>query len=297
MGEIKYGFNLEKEKAERTETDYVFGGNSPFKVDAGFVENIKMYLPIGELQNIGEEKIWCATASVLNILETKFNYLRENNLISKENLSWLEEKGYIDFDYSEFRFSDVFIAIKSGTTRQGNSLKAPLQAVRHFGIIPKSLLPQLETWDDNYNPKRITKEIEELGYDFLERFDIGYDIIYKKDFKEFIKGEMLDVGLHGWSNPVNGIYPRTEEQFNHAVCIFPPTEYEAFDNYLDSIDNDFIKKLSSDYKLLDYAYRIIITEKKIQNWTIDIPNRIMMFIKLLIKKIKKDLTYSTIKRF
>ena len=40
-------------------------------------------------------------------------------------------------------------------------------------------------------------------------------------------------------------------------------KHTIFDNYIDSVDNDFIKKLSSDYIFLDYGYRVYISENKL----------------------------------
>jgi len=262
MPNYNYGFNLEKEIADRSDEDHIFGSDAIPSLAEGI--DYKKYLPKGELQNIGEEKMDCASRSPLNILETKFNYLIIEKIISKENISWLRENKYfrVEQDFMGIEFSDAYIAIKSGTTQQGNSLKAPMQAIHEFGLVPKSLLPQVNSFYDYHNPLRITSQIDKLGLEFKERFPIRYDIVYAEDYPSFIKKVMLATGGYAWGQIKDGIYQRNEYQFNHAFAIFPPTQYEAFDNYIDQVDGDFIKRLAQDYRLLPYSYRMILNENK-----------------------------------
>ena len=99
MNEVKqYGFNLELEKAHSKPEDYVFGAFSLPDMAQIPEEEREKYLPKGELQNIGEEKMDCASRAPLNILEAKFNYLIRNGKLSAENVEWLYNNGYIVFD-------------------------------------------------------------------------------------------------------------------------------------------------------------------------------------------------------
>lgn len=96
MKQINHGLNWELEKQQQSENDWVFGTVSPVCL----AENIPAterdrYLPKGELQNIGEEKMDCSTRAAINILETKFNWLLKNGKLSDENIKWLYENGYI----------------------------------------------------------------------------------------------------------------------------------------------------------------------------------------------------------
>lgn len=283
-----YGFSPELEKAHRTEEDYVFGAFSqPCIADIPEGEREK-YLPKGELQNIGEEKMDCASRGPINILETKFNFLVQNKKLSEDNYTWLIKNGYISnnlpFGSEEVVcFSDAFIAIKSGTTRQGNSLKAPLQAIHEHGLIPKSLLPQVASFNDYYNPKRITPEMEELGKEFVKRFPITYEIVFEVHFSELYKEDMLDLAGFAWPVPVNGEYPRTTNSPNHCFMGFKNPKHFIFDNYLDT-DGDFIKKLASDYDLNDYGYRISVAENKVptaeeKKYITNILGNILSFLK------------------
>src|SRR3990167_701755 len=159
----QYGLNIEKEKQDQSPEDYL--GSSTSVLDYPCIAEIPsgqrvQYLPKGELQNIGEEKFDCVSRAVANTVETKLNYLLKKNLLLPEIKTWLLKNNYITENGIEL--SDAYIAIKSGTTRQGNSLKAPVDAAYRYGMVPKVLLPQLSTFDEHHNPARITPEIDAL---------------------------------------------------------------------------------------------------------------------------------------
>jgi len=256
-----YGLNLDLELKHASNDDWVFGGFSiPCLASIPEPDRIK-YLPIGEVQRGKEDMMDCATRGPINILETKFNYLYRTNKLIPENKKWLEDNGYINNNNIEF--SDAFIAILSGTTREGNSLKAPLQAIENNGLIPKSKLPfeNSMSFDEYHDPNRITDSLKSLGQEFKRRFPINYEKVYAVHFNELYEADLLDEAGYAWPQPINGEYPRVEEDPNHVwVGICRPL-HTIFDNYIDPIDGDFIKKLASDYKMLDYGYRVYITSQ------------------------------------
>lgn len=264
-----YGFNLELEKLHRSDNDWTFGAFSTPCI--ALIPEIKRleYLPKGEVQRGAEDTMDCATRGPINILETKFNWLYKNNLITPENKLWLEKNGYIQNGNVEF--SDAFIAIKSGTTREGNSLKAPLQAIENNGLIPKSMLPLLNTmtFDEYHDPHRITDVMDSLGQDFKKRFPINYELVYSIHYKELYESDMLVQAGYAWSQPINGEYPRVDYPFNHVWIGVVKPLHTIFDNYIDPVDGDFIKKLAPDYAMLDYGYRLFITS---ENKVINLPN-------------------------
>lgn len=255
-----HGLNWEKEKADETPKDWVFSAVSPVCIAEGIVPYQRdLCLPKGEIQQGVEDMMDCATRSALNVLETKFNWLVKNKKIEGRRIKFLWQ--YMN-ENGKVEFSDAFIAILSGTTKNGNSLKAPIEAIRKNGLIPKKLLPLEKTmiWDDFHNPKRITEEMEKIGKEFLKHFSINYEKVYEKDMDALLDRDMLDVAGYAWPTPKNGEYPRVEYTPNHAfMAIRKPMTY-IFDNYIDYVDGDFIKKLTSDYDFLDHAYRIIISE-------------------------------------
>ena len=257
-----YGLDLAKEKLEQSTDDWKFGAIGE---DLAIIpENERMkYLPIGEVQKGQDDLMDCASRGPLNILETKFNFLLKNKKLSFENEMWLKEKGYITNDGVEF--SDAYIAILSGTTRQGNSLKAPLEAIRKNGLIPKSVLPLKSdmTWEQYHDPNRIMPLMKMLGEDFMSRFHINYEKVFEKSYPKLIKTCMLNVAGFAWPEPINGEYQSVNQVANHCFIVVRSPLYLIFDNYPDSFDGDFIKKLANDYDLLDYGYRLSVNQKAI----------------------------------
>lgn len=276
------GLDIAREEREQSREDWILGGENSVPCIAEIPEDKrKMHLPDGELQFGAEDFMDCATRAPLNILETKFNYLIKNGLISEDNYQFLKNKHYIQ--NGKVTFSDRFTAINSGTTRTGNSLKAPLQAIRDYGLIPKVMLPAYSsyTWDEYHNEADITTAMYALGQEFSKRFTINYEKVYSPTFHQY--AHMLVVGGYAWPNPVDGVYPRTPSTPNHAFMVIQP-RYEAFDNYYDNgVTGDWIKTLAGDYSFLSYGYRVYISyegKPQTSNWLIDI-------IKLLIKLFQK----------
>lgn len=249
------GFNLQLEREHSEDTDYV-GGISAQPCIALIPEDKRLtYLPTGELQNIGFEKMDCASRAPINYLESKFTWLYQNKLLSLKEVNFFINNGYVNGGRIEF--SDAYIAIKSGTTKQGNSLKAPCQAIHEWGLIPKSLMPQMMTFEDHHDPARITPEIEALGKKFLELFIINYDKNYEIDYSK----DFYVIAGFAWSTPVNGVYPRVDFTPNHAFLGVKSPKHLIFDNYDEDPgpNEDFTKQLAPDYALLDYSYRLYIS--------------------------------------
>jgi len=256
-----YGVNLKKEKEEVDEKDweYKIGGNK-ICLSEKLKKSLMKYLAKGELQYGVEDFMDCATRSPINEAEAKFTGLIKEEIISSGNIKWLKEKRYWNEAHQCVEFSDRFIAILSGTTRQGNSLKSPVDTIYRYSLIPKSMLPRKGNmnWVMYHNKKDITEEMYQLAEEFKRRFTINYERV--KD-SEFIK---IDCGVagHAWGlHDENGIYQRVEGSINHAF--FKPKDkpiIQIVDNYLDPHDRDFIKQLAPNYKLMHYGYRLIISE-------------------------------------
>ena len=259
-----YGLNLALEKQQQSEKDWVFGATSPICLAEGMPETEReKYLPKGEVQQGVEDMADCASRGPINILETKFNYLIQNKIISVGSIKFLKDNGYADKG-GRVEFSDAFIAINSGTTKQGNSMKAPLESIRLMGLVPKKLLPleKWMTWDDYHKPERITSELKTLGLEFLNHFGINYEKVYEKNLTTLLNRDLSNLAGFAWSDPVGGEYPRVDFPPNHVFMGLRNPRTYIFDNYIDLVDEDFIKKLAPDYDFVDYGYRIIISEKK-----------------------------------
>jgi hypothetical protein len=210
------------------------------------------YLPRGVVQrNNVMDTNGCASRAPLNLLETKLNFLYDNGMhpVLKK---WCDDNGYrIN---GSFALADAFIEILSNTTRSGNGLKQPVDAIRKFGVIPMHLLPLKDgmTWDEYMDKDRILPQHLDLGQEFLKRFPIAYEQVVAADFGK--TGTMLDVGVHGWPFPNDlGVYERTDNPFNHA-CAYITADIYANDSY-----DPFLKRLAQDYRFFDWGYRLAIT--------------------------------------
>lgn len=287
---MNYGVNLEREKLAQSKEDYIFGATSPTCIAQIPVKQRKDCLPFGEVQRGVDDMMDCATRSPINILETKLNYMLRNKLFTDVELAFLADNGYITEGGVEL--SDAYIAILSGTTQQGNSLKEPLQAMRDYGVIPKSMLPLVKTmtWEQYHDPKRVTEACRALGAKFKELFTIWYERVDISDFDTVLDTDVLDVAGYAWSKPKNGIYPATENMPNHAFMNFQK-KYFIFDNYI--ADKTYIKHLAEDYGFLGYGYRLYLSrsvtapENEQQKLIGDIFDMLIM----LVQKLRKMLGY------
>lgn len=280
-----YGFNKELEIQSQDGSEWVFGGFSQPCIASIPESEREKYLPKGEIQRGKDDFMDCASRGPINILEAKFTYLLQNKKLIPNNEKWLKDNGYVEGD--RVLFSDTFIAIKSGTTKSGNSIKAPLQAIENFGLIPKKLLPVRSdmTWDEYHDPKRITPEMETLGRQFKERFTINYEKVLETHYAELLKDDFLNVAGYAWPTPKNGEYPRVDKQPNHVWVNFVRLYY-AFDNYVD-FDGDFIKKLASNYDFYEYGYRVFISKQEDVEAQISVIQQILAKLFQFLGLIKK----------
>jgi hypothetical protein len=272
---MEYGLNWERELDEQEDTDYRFGGSSPVCIALIPQSEREKYLPVGEVQKGKQDWMDCATRGPINKLEAKFTYLYQSAYLSqaqREFLTQYEQDGRITF-------SDRFIAIKSGTDRNGNSLKAPCDAIHRCGLIPKTMLPadKSMTFDQYHDASKITREMERKGLEFLEHFAITYERVYPEDFPNLIDEDMIVVAGYAWPKAVNGEYPKTTKSPNHAFLYFRIPRFTIFDNYEEG-RGDFVKKLASDYDLMSYGYRLSIADADITEKKISIIQRLISLL-------------------
>jgi len=254
---MNYGLNLQKENVESSYKDWKMGAMSKRCLAEIPIQSRKNFLPYGEVQRGREDFMACASIAPINLLETKFNWLIQNNKISTEDIGWLQRKGYI-VD-GKVIFSDRYTAIMSGTTREGNSLKAPLHAIHKYGLIPRSMLPTKNTmtFEDYHNKSNITLRMKALGKEFKARFKINYEKVYNFSNVD----DMLNVAGYAWTQPTDGVYGRVEYPPNHVFMRIQP-QHEIYDSYVDSVDGDFIKSLVHNYNFFQYGYRVIVSKGK-----------------------------------
>lgn len=264
----RQSFDEARERAEQSPKDWQFGARSEPSIVYISKGERQVYLPKGELQfSAKADFLDCASRSPVNHYEALFTYHYRHGMLP-ENKKWFEEKGYVVWrdGLAWIEFSDRAIAVWSGTTRQGNSLKSPLEAIRTRGLVPKKRLPRGEemTWEE-YHDKAAANapDLIALGKEFLKRFTTNYEQVPIQNLDVVLETEMVGLAGHGWPQPVHGIYQRTESWLNHAFLGFLP-KYLVCDNYLDeNRQGDFIKELAGNYKFFEYGYRAYISKEMV----------------------------------
>jgi hypothetical protein len=74
--------------------------------------------------------------------------------------------------------------------------------------------------------------------------------------KEGLKVSPLAGACHAWNGTNNGVYVRTPNQINHAICrIKPPANQKLMDSY-----EPFQKVMADDYIFMDYGIRYVIKD-------------------------------------
>ena len=253
-----YGLDWKRELAEQSEEDWLAGATSPKGIVEIPLAVKESFLPTGRKQGGVWDTQACATFSPTNGYDAMVEYLYQT-VMTQENKDFFDRSGYRRS--GKMDSSDAFNAILSGTTRMGNSLKAPLDSIRKNGMIPNWMLPfePSMTWDEFHNPNRITKEMIELGQECATRIIFAYERVYESDFSLWLETDFIDVGGYAWPIPVDGVYPRTENAPNHAFLLYKP-KYFANDSYPET-EGDYIKQLAPDYNFVDYGYRIYISKQ------------------------------------
>lgn len=256
---MNHGLNWEKEQADQQDTDHLAGA-TPDNIASIPWRDRDLYIPKFEIQKAKEDSQACASFSPSAGWKAMVQYLWDRDLLTPANKAFFRQflrNGRIDV-------SELFPAILSGTTESGNSLKAPLQAIREYGMIPGHLLP-LEpwmTWKEAHDPQRITQAMRDLGKECAQRLVFNYERVFESQYAKWLEDSLIAVGGYAWNAPdEQGIYQRVNAPHNHAFLLWNLPPYEAFDSYPDTFDGDAVKQLAPNYDLTDYGYRLLFSKQ------------------------------------
>lgn len=222
--------------------------------------NFESFLSKGEQQNAGFERMWCVSENgICNQIETNFNYFI--NLVNSDEAD--EEIQEIVKIFRHFGLivddkcllDTAYVAVGSGTTKRGNSYKAPAHFIRKKGLIPKGSWPEYKTWGELYYPSggtwingnRVPAKLLEQGGKLTEFIDITYEWVAPRDFDKVMERGTFGTSCYAWLHPVNGIYKRVSYSKNHAITKIKkkePTFQKIGDSY-----QPFVKKLALNYDL------------------------------------------------
>lgn len=247
-------------------TDWLFGYNNP-------VEKRKLtndwfpYAPTDESQRYSRFDPWdCTSRAKMNVLEFLFNYFIKHNMLSEKAMRFLHGENCLEASYfdenGKINFLDKFIGILSDTKPGvGNTFSTPAKIIRKYGLVPETAFPWSEhdlnkmSANDYYNKKSI-EHLMPLGKEFLEIFNLFYEVVSRKDFGKAIWFSPIEVGVKAWSK--KGEYYVSDGGVNHDTVLGRITGYnKIFDSY-----SPFIKKLILDYQFMSYGYIWFVEEKK-----------------------------------
>jgi hypothetical protein len=155
---------------------FVAGEQSGIDFNVRIVDgNWETWLPKDEWQyKYPVETMSCVSFSANNAIEMQLNWMLKHNRIDDKSKSFLYGNGYIEDGL--VNLSDRYLAIQSNTTKQGNYLTKVADTLRHKGAIPEAHLPFIgSTWEEYHDKSVITEEMETLGKQFAEHFDIRYE--------------------------------------------------------------------------------------------------------------------------
>jgi hypothetical protein len=159
-------------------TDYVAGKETPIKSIKNPSGDWSGLLPKTENQfNASFDTMSCTTFSACNSIEMLLK------LAPQDVKNKLFELG---FD-SDFNISDRFVAIMSGTTKQGNTFGKVADTIRTIGFIPEQDLPfgDVKTWEEYHNALVITEAMKQKAAKVLEVLDIFYDWVFFDNNPDF----------------------------------------------------------------------------------------------------------------
>jgi hypothetical protein len=188
------------------------------------------------------ESFSCATYAPLNAIET-----------------------FCSFTYGdEVNYAERFTAIVSETTRKGNTMQAPLEAIRKFGLIVEASLPFDETvtnWNEYMYPKPMEIRHIAEGARWLHTYKLWHEWVAHPTERAEVKSEKIWEALlrspilasvYAWVEE-GGMYVKKNTD-NHESLIVGGKEGEYF-IFADTYE-PFIKRVpwGTDFTFLKRIY-------------------------------------------
>jgi hypothetical protein len=223
----------------------------------------------------------CVTFSALNCVEYQVNYLISSKQLSVEQMTKLNELGFIDAN-GKFNCSDRFTAYMSGTTKSGNYMWKVWESIRIDGLLPESdwsyPIDQdspIFDWNEYYkDPGQARKDKAKL---ILEILQIKWEWLWQgatettDTIREQASLHLQQAPIHiaapvcpPWSGP-EIIQPCGLTQAGHATAIYGIEQLnEVFTSFLD-LDHyvPYNKRLAPNY-CIPYAIKGVVTPMKVE---------------------------------
>ena len=214
--------------------DWIAGANSPINRKVILADgNWEGHAIPNEIQFInygsdhGYDSLMCVFFNgVTDPLEYLLMEMMRQNLIPAESVTWLKDKGY--FQDGFINFNERFSALKGGISPQGAYQWTGANGAKNCGLIPQKMLGWGKSFAENIDPSCITKEMDDLGKEFLTHFAINYEWVNDEDTKEFLKYSPLScIGTYADGDGI--LNPPTSS--GHCMLEVNETdEYRAIDD-------------------------------------------------------------------
>jgi hypothetical protein len=168
--------------------DFRAGGESGIKYEDRLKSDVwDNDLPTDEPQSFaGTETSSCVSFSGHNEIEVQVNFMVRKGILAGQGLQWLKDWGFFDAN-GKFNCSDRFTAKMSGTTQQGNTMKAVWESIRINGLVPEAMWPAkgVQSWEE-WN-KEIPQEVKDFGKKIMGYIQevikfVFFFKFYKKNF-------------------------------------------------------------------------------------------------------------------
>ncbi len=257
-----------------THKDRIFGNETTTnKVILNPTCDWSSYLDSLENQSLGRgDNYSCVTYAALKCIATIFNFKIENGLLPVEDITWLEEKGYVI--NGRFNASERFTSVLSGTVPNvGNSGSKVNDTIRNMGLIPQAMLDFNKNTSiaDFFNEDFITNSMTDLGLEFANRFDIAYEHLYPNDYASrmnSLKYSPLVVFIACGCPWVSNVQQACWKTTDHAVCFSKEgaTEDLLPDTYTRKQSDGSYKnfrRVTKDFKYYYVGYVYFINSKLI----------------------------------
>lgn len=245
---------------------------------------------------LGYDTQSCTDFSCLNSIELQIERMLKEGLINDALRARMEELGYFD-ENGNVNFNDWFNAKTAGTTlANGNTLQAPWDAVRKYGLIGQGKGPGVNdfTNGDQWFGQPVTQEQYDLGLEFLKLFDVKYEwavlsgtgLANDPQYNYHLKQAPLHVATPtcgSWNNSDTVGTCDPYRGLNHATCrigSYANGDAKELDHY-----NPFLKRLAADY-YMPYAIKGVVS---IKSGTVYTPTKInYTFTKKLVYEYLDD---------
>jgi hypothetical protein len=260
------------------EEDYVAGENSPLTAADvnpsgnwnGYKVSYERQLRPGVFDTYN-----CTGFATTNAVEIWLQFYKENGLLPKTHLDFLERGGYYD-STGAFDTSERALGSLAGTNENGNYAVTVIQTARTFGLCANKTW----AWDNtqqlsfpSYYARPNQAALDQME-EWKKYFDISYERFYidPANCKARLKKSPLVVGLYtcpGW-NTNNPIPWCGVTNTNHLVV---GTEYELQNRgpmILDSYP-EWYKQLALNYQI-PFAVNIYLTIKDVKGDAMNLVN-------------------------